>query len=435
MQSQVVLIVDDRKELPIKYKKLIENNCMVNPVIVDNFNDAVLNINRLEPELIIVANATESNSKEFCTTIRKEYRHNRPVVIALSKSSHLDDKLALLDAGADDFLSEPIDQAEFCARIKAHLRRNKEELSDHITNIPGAQMTFKVLRRTLKSNAQWALMYIDIDHFKDYKEIYGELASNRMIQAFSAIIQSVVDCCDYVGQIEENDFAILTTALKAEGMANFLNSAFDSVSKKFYTEEDTKRGYLMMRGNNIPGHRTPLVSISTGIITNEHKSYNDYKETINAVKNVHQLAKAQPGSSCVSHRLKLSGSCSNACPNKKILIVENDAALAYLLTTTLDMQGYKTEAISNYNEVMIKIDTYSPDIVIIDAGIESNLQGLESCRQIKDRMDLSNLKVIMSTVIHDKEMVLNTGADLYLPKPYELVTLFNWIKKFFATTV
>ena len=35
-----------------------------------------------------------------------------------------------------------------------------------------------------------------------------------------------------------------------------------------------------------------------------------------------------------------------------------------------------------------------------------------------------------SDKIHDKELVLNAGADLYLPKPYELSVLFGWIKKF-----
>ena len=44
----------------------------------------------------------------------------------------------------------------------------------------------------------------------------------------------------------------------------------------------------------------------------------------------------------------------------------------------------------------------------------------------------NNIKpnIILTTTIHDKEMVLNAGADLYLPKPYELSSMFGWIKKF-----
>ena len=39
----------------------------------------------------------------------------------------------------------------------------------------------------------------------------------------------------------------------------------------------------------------------------------------------------------------------------------------------------------------------------------------------------------MTTVVHDKELVLNTGVDLYLPKPYDLVTLYKWIEKLLST--
>ena len=37
---------------------------------------------------------------------------------------------------------------------------------------------------------------------------------------------------------------------------------------------------------------------------------------------------------------------------------------------------------------------------------------------------------VTTLVIHDKELILNSGADLYLPKPYELSVMFGWIKKF-----
>jgi DNA-binding response OmpR family regulator len=34
----------------------------------------------------------------------------------------------------------------------------------------------------------------------------------------------------------------------------------------------------------------------------------------------------------------------------------------------------------------------------------------------------------MSTVLHDKKLILDAGADLYMPKPYELVNVFNWVE-------
>ncbi len=41
--------------------------------------------------------------------------------------------------------------------------------------------------------------------------------------------------------------------------------------------------------------------------------------------------------------------------------------------------------------------------------------------------EFKNTKIIVTSVIHDKELVLNTGADLYLPKPYEIPNLIKWV--------
>ena len=38
-------------------------------------------------------------------------------------------------------------------------------------------------------------------------------------------------------------------------------------------------------------------------------------------------------------------------------------------------------------------------------------------------------KIIFSTTVQDKKNILSLGADLYLPKPYDITTLLNWVKK------
>ena len=35
----------------------------------------------------------------------------------------------------------------------------------------------------------------------------------------------------------------------------------------------------------------------------------------------------------------------------------------------------------------------------------------------------------MTTVVHEKESILSSGADLYLPKPYEIPFLFEWVER------
>jgi DNA-binding response OmpR family regulator len=56
--------------------------------------------------------------------------------------------------------------------------------------------------------------------------------------------------------------------------------------------------------------------------------------------------------------------------------------------------------------------------------------GLSVCQNLKENERFANSKIIVTSVLHDKELVLDSGADLYLPKPYELLTLMHWIKTF-----
>jgi DNA-binding response OmpR family regulator len=433
MPINVALIIDSRKELSMQYKINFEQSCSIPVFISVNITETFELMEKLEPDLVLLSDTFSDNTPAVIGQIREKAKEYRPTIIILSKSEDIKYKLAVLDSGADDFLSESIDRSEMCARIYAHMRRQTEILANPITGLPGVKTICKVITRTVKGDFKWALLYIGIDNFESYREIYGDIASNRMLQTYTAIMKSALDSNDFVGQIGDNDFIILTSVQKADKIAIFLNYAFDSVSAKFYTEQDSKRGYIILHGNNKAGRRIPLVTTSIGIVSNEYKNYGDYKETLNDASAVHKLAKDQQGSSWIIDRPQLTGVYKDSCEiEKKILIVENDAALAYLLTTTLDMQGYQTEAISSYSEVFDRLYAYRPDLIVFDAGSEDMQEGFDICRLIKSKIEFANTKIIVSTVLHDKEMVLNTGVDLYLPKPYELVSLFNWVSTFLA---
>jgi DNA-binding response OmpR family regulator len=73
--------------------------------------------------------------------------------------------------------------------------------------------------------------------------------------------------------------------------------------------------------------------------------------------------------------------------------------------------------------------TQPPALIIVDAGDLEKKNGLNICYKLKQSEELKNTKIIVTSIIHDKELVLNTGADLYLPKPYEIPTLIKWIDK------
>ena len=137
----------------------------------------------------------------------------------------------------------------------------------------------------------------------------------------------------------------------------------------------------------------------------------------------HNLAKKENTSSYLIERPQLSGKDSVVQQefNNRIVIMENDNALSLLLTTTLGLKGYVAETLSEIEE----IKTYNPALIILDTGEEESLAGLEICKQVKQIN--SKIKVITTSIYHNKEQIMNAGSDIYLPKPYNIDTLNRWV--------
>lgn len=430
MLSKLVLILDSRKELPAKYKKLIES-CSVSVLIESSLEKGLSILTEFEPDAILVSDSLNLPVPDIVKKLRMLAYPSRPCIIALSKSSEMQDKLNVLDAGADDFLSEPIESEEFKARINAHLRRHFENLANDITGLPETKSTLKVLKRVLASGQKWAAMLVKINNFQAYKEIYGDLASDKMLQTYTAIMNSALDENDYIGGLSDAEFLILTNPLKAEHIASFLVYAFDAIVDKFYNEEDAKQGYIILQGDDNAGKRINLVSTSIGIISGEYQKYDSVNSAITSLIATCKLANTGTNSSYIVERAKLSAENAifNREYNNKVLIIEPDEALNFLLKTTGEMQGYEVASVMDYDSAMHMIKTFDPALIVLDAGEAETLKGLDLCCKIKKDDKTKDIKVVLSTIVHDKKMILNTGADLYLPKPYELLSIFNWIER------
>ena len=371
----VTLIIDKRRELSIKYKKILENKN--NKVLISkNLIGAMKIIQDKEPDLIIISDSVEGDLSDYCKKIRALTYNMRPIIIATSKSAELQDRLEVLENGADDFISEPVNSDEFLMRIKAHLRR--------------------------------------------------ELASDKLIQTYCAIINSALSESDYLGALSENKFLIITDSIKAEKIANYLTFAFDSVANKFYSPQDIRRGFMLMHGDEFAGRRSNFVHTTIGIVTNEFLKYQDSSQLLGALMQIHKLADMPTKSNYLAERPRISAenSVSNEV-NKRIFIVEDDEAMTILLTTILDLQGYEVSVVKSYDEILKNI----PALIILDAGSIDALKGIELCKKIRQNSDFDKTKLIVTSILHDKELILTAGADLYIPKPYEISNLIKWVEK------
>ncbi len=420
----VTLIIDKRRELSTKYKKVLNNKS--NKVIVSkNLIFAMKIIQDKEPDLIIISDSIDGNLSDYCKKIRALTYNMRPIIIALSKSADLQDKLNVLENGADDFISEPVNSEEFLMRVKAHLRRELESNMDSKHILAGKNYSLRALKRVISDDKPWATMLISIENFENYKETYTELASDKLIQTYCAIINSALNEDDYFGTLSENMFLVITDSLKVEKIANYLTFAFDSVASKFYSPQDNRRGFMLMRGDEFAGRRSNFVHTTIGIVTNEFIRYKDSTQLLNALLQIHKLADMPTKSNYLAERPQITGNNFENPVNKKVCIIEDDEAMTVLLTTILDLQGYEVCVVKDYSE----IEKFYPALIILDAGNVDELKGLKLCQKIRQNTNFDRTKLIVTSVLHDKELILTAGADLYIPKPYEISNLIKWVEK------
>jgi DNA-binding response OmpR family regulator len=423
-----ILIIDKRKELPAKYKKNIED-ADTSVTISNNLKDALYDIQELEPDMIIVSDSIDEPLDKFCEKIRSLTYNIRPVIIALSKSADSGDRILVLDSGADDFLSEPVNIEEFKTRIHAHLRRDIELNLDTKTLLPNRKIVEKMLKRILHTQNSQAVLLVGVENLENYKSVYSDIAADKLIQTFVAITKSSLEPDDFLGQLNETNFIIITNPYRAEKLAAFLTFAFDTVAPKFYSEQDARRGYMLMKSDRQAGMRANFVSVMVGGMLGNYEHLNTVEALIERLYSIKKIAKVPSGSNYVIDRMKLTG--ENIKNQDSILnhifIKEPDDALALLLRTTLELQGYDVEdSINTENSIQ-------PAILIVDSG--DNLEELEFCRKLKSNPNFANSKIIVTTSVHDKAAVLDAGVDLYLPKPYEITDLIQWIEYFMKNII
>src|SRR3954464_12920229 len=108
-----------------------------------------------------------------------------------------------------------------------------------------------------------------------------------------------------------------------------------------------------------------------------------------------------------------------------VLVVEDEAALLTMLRYNLEKQGFRVEEAGDGQEALVRIAETQPDLVLLDWMLPV-MSGIEVCRQIRRKAPTRDLPVIMVTArTEDQDAVrgLNTGADDYITKPFNIDAL------------
>lgn len=103
---------------------------------------------------------------------------------------------------------------------------------------------------------------------------------------------------------------------------------------------------------------------------------------------------------------------------KKILLVEDDTALAAVYRSRLELEGFEINEVNNGEDALSAAISFKPDLILLDAMMPK-ISGFDVLDILRNTPETTNIRVIMLTALSqpkDKERAEQLGVDDYLVK-------------------
>jgi diguanylate cyclase (GGDEF)-like protein len=263
---------------------------------------------RIKPDLIILDIVMSGlTGLEVCRILRADVSNNLTPIIMLTAQVSEDDKLIGLELGADDYIMKPFNNRELISRVRNTLVRiERNRYANPLTGMCGNIEVQSELTYRLANNFEIAVIYCDLDNFKAFNDVYGFPKGDTAIRLTADVIrdavQNVGNRDDFIGHIGGDDFIIITSWDKYEGICKMIIEDFDNKIVSLYNENDKKNGYIITK-NRLGKVRTyPIMTISLAVVTNENNEYINPLEIGEAAAEVKKYVKTFTGSKYLKDR-------------------------------------------------------------------------------------------------------------------------------------
>ena len=208
---------------------------------------------RMKPDLIILDIVMSGlTGLEVCRILRADVSNNLTPIIMLTAQVSEDDKLIGLELGADDYIMKPFNNRELISRVRNTLVRiERNRYANPLTGMCGNIEVQSELTYRLANNFEIAVIYCDLDNFKAFNDVYGFPKGDTAIRLTADVIRDAVqnegNRDDFIGHIGGDDFIIITSWDKYEGICKMIIEDFDNKIVSLYNENDKKNGYIITK--------------------------------------------------------------------------------------------------------------------------------------------------------------------------------------------
>ena len=270
---------------------------------------ALVSVRTAHPDLVLLDLGLPGMSgAEVHRALRRDQRTRFLPTVFLSAHSEREARLAELEAGADDYITKPYDADELLARVGAAVRRSSGLRSvNPLSGLPGNTTITEEIESRLARRERFALLYVDIDRFKEFNDHYGFARGDLMISSVAQLLAEISwgrEGERFLGHIGGDDFVVLAASEEAETLAACITQRFDETAPSLYDEKDRQRGSIEARDRRGVLRRSPLASLSIGIVNIAPGRFDGAIAAARAAAEVKEVAKRQPGSSWAVDRRK-----------------------------------------------------------------------------------------------------------------------------------
>ena len=261
-----------------------------------NGEEALKAVHAQEPDLILLdVMLPDIDGYEIARRIKgNEDLPFIPIILVTARDS-TQDKVTGLDAGADDYLTKPINFPELEARVRSMLRikalqdeleeKNRElerlSISDGLTGLYNHRHIHGLLQeefeRADRTGERLTVAMFDLDRFKSVNDSYGHQAGDRVLEQFADILRETAREIDRLGRYGGEEFMALLPDTGIEDGVVFVERVRREVAR-----------HPFMIGREEPISMTT----SCGIATYPHELINDPENLIRLADEALYSAKA-----------------------------------------------------------------------------------------------------------------------------------------------
>ena len=262
------------------------------------------------PSLIIInEDGVDEDTIKICDSIRGDENNIITPIIVISSNHDKDHRVKILKAGVEHYIKAPIDEQYMYYTIVNAIRLlyTNRGISP-LTGLPGNIQIQTEIKRRLLNKEDFCVIYLDLDNFKAYNDVYGFLNGDEIIKFTAKTIMNNInsnDCEDcFVGHIGGDDFVAMISGVNCEKICQNIVIEFDEGVKRFFTRTDLDKGYIEVPNRKGVMEQFPITSISIGVVVVDKGRFKNTLEIGEVAAQVKHLAKTTFGSTYVIDRRK-----------------------------------------------------------------------------------------------------------------------------------